>query len=109
MTVQLNPDDHKLVVLARAALARVGAAAGAAVRDNTGRTYTGVEVALPSLRLSAIEVAVSQAVASGAERLDALAIAGNEKLGIAAAAELGCHTVIQADSDGNLLTIDEMS
>ncbi|MBA2308927.1 MAG: cytidine deaminase, partial [Pseudonocardiales bacterium] len=36
----LDPEDAKLVVLARAARSRTGASEGAAVRDTDGRTYT---------------------------------------------------------------------
>ena len=35
------------------------------MRDLDGRTYAGASVDLPSLRLSAVEVAVAMAVASG--------------------------------------------
>src|SRR5215472_592283 len=35
----LGSEDQKIITLARAARARVGSAEGAAVRDETGRTY----------------------------------------------------------------------
>ena len=35
----MNAEDAKLLTLARAARGRVGAGCGAAVRDDTGRTY----------------------------------------------------------------------
>ena len=50
---ELSTEDAKLVTLARATRARVGAAEGAAVRDTDGRTYAAATVDLPSLRLSA--------------------------------------------------------
>ena len=68
---RLSPEDHKLVTLARATRARTGAAEGAAVRDLDGRTYAAASVALPSLSLSAIQVCVAMAVASGAKGLEA--------------------------------------
>lgn len=43
---QLDAEDAKLVVLARAAMARAEAGAGAAVRDVDGRTYAAAPVAL---------------------------------------------------------------
>lgn len=52
-------------------MARVGSAEGAAVRDETGRTYAAAAVALPSLRLSAIALAVAMAASSGATTLEA--------------------------------------
>ncbi len=70
----LSAEDGKLVTLARGARGRVGAAEGAAVRDETGRTYSGATVALPSLRVSALRLAVAQAVASGARGLEAAVV-----------------------------------
>ena len=59
-------EDLKIITLARSTRARVAASEGAAVRDETGRTYTAAAVALPSLRLSALRLAVAMAVSSGA-------------------------------------------
>ena len=70
----LDPEDAKLVTLARASRARTGAAEGAAVRDDTGRTYTAATVALPSLGLSALRLAVAMAASSGATTLAAAAV-----------------------------------
>ncbi|MEU8823382.1 cytidine deaminase [Streptomyces sp. NPDC048636] len=71
---QLDPEDRKIVTLARSARARNGVAEGAAVRDETGRTYVAGTVALDSLRLSALRTAVAMAVASGATSLEAAAV-----------------------------------
>jgi hypothetical protein len=73
-TTKLDPEDAKIVTLARSALARTGAQEGAAVRDTDGRTYTGVTVSLPSLALTALQAAVVAAVASGATGLEAAAV-----------------------------------
>jgi hypothetical protein len=73
-SVELSTEDAKLVTLARGARGRVGAAEGAAVRDETGRTYSGATVALPSLAVSALRLAVAQAVASGARGLEAAVV-----------------------------------
>ncbi|WP_069886712.1 cytidine deaminase [Streptomyces luteocolor] len=70
----LDPEDRKIVTLARSARARNGVPEGAAVRDETGRTYVAGTVALESLRLSALRTAVAMAVASGAESLEAAAV-----------------------------------
>lgn len=67
----LDAEDAKLVALATGARARVSAPEGAAVRDETGRTYTSSTVQLASLQLSALQAAVAQAVASGARGLEA--------------------------------------
>ena len=70
----LDPEDRKIVTLARSARARNGVPEGAAVRDSTGRTYVAGTVALVSLQLSALRTAVAMAVASGAESLEAAAV-----------------------------------
>jgi hypothetical protein len=70
----LPPEDNKLVVLARAARARTGAAEGAALRDLDGRTYAAATVDLPSLQVSAVGVAVAMAVASGAKGAEAVVV-----------------------------------
>lgn len=75
-----DPEDRKIITLARAARARTGAAEGASVRDTDGRTYAATSVALPSLQLSAIQVAVAMAVSSGAPGLEAVAANGVESL-----------------------------
>ena len=74
MLEQLSAEDAKLVTLARAARARINAIEGAAVRDGDGRTYAAASVALPSLALSALQLAVANAAAAGARTLEAAAV-----------------------------------
>jgi hypothetical protein len=69
-----DPEDAKLITLARAARARVSALEGAAVRDQDGRTYAAAIVRLPSLSLSALQLAVASAVAAGASAIEAAAV-----------------------------------
>lgn len=73
----LAPEDAKLVTLARAARARTRAADGAAVRDLDGRTYSGASVTLPSLRVSAVGVAVAMAASSAAAGLESAVVLGD--------------------------------
>ncbi|KJY43848.1 cytidine deaminase [Streptomyces sp. NRRL B-1568] len=70
----LGPEDRKLITLARATRARNAVPEGAAVRDETGRTYVAGTVGLASLRLSALQTAVAMAVAGGAKSLEAAAV-----------------------------------
>lgn len=70
----VDPEDRKILTLARSARARNAVPEGAAVRDETGRTYVAGSVALPSLKLSALQTAVAMAVASGATSLEAAAV-----------------------------------
>jgi len=69
-----NPDDRKLLTLARSTRARIQADEGACVRDTDGRTYAGASVRLPSLQLSAVGVAVAMAASSGAQGLEAVVV-----------------------------------
>lgn len=70
----IDPEDSKIITLARSARARNGVPEGAAVRDETGRTYVAGTVDLASLKLSALQTAVAMAVASGAQSLEAAAV-----------------------------------
>jgi len=72
----LTAEDKKLLTLARATRARIAAAQGAALRDADGRTYAAATVALPSLRLSAVEALVAMAVASGSTAAEACVVLG---------------------------------
>jgi hypothetical protein len=71
-----DPEDLKLITLARATLARTGAVQGASVRDTDGRAYAGASVQLKHLQLSAVAVAVAMAASSGATGLEAVALVG---------------------------------
>lgn len=105
---QLGPEDVKIVTLARSARARAGAAQGAAVRDETGRTYAATTVTLPSLQLSALALAVAMAVSSGARSLEAAALvadgAGPETADLRVVRDLGPGAlVIHAGLDGTVV------
>lgn len=73
---ELGQEDRKLVVLARAALARTGTDQGAALRDLDGRTYAGGAVRLASLQVSALAVCVSMAASSGSAGAEAAVVLG---------------------------------
>ena len=87
MMTDRDPEDEKIITLARGAKSRVNAEQGAAVRDTTGRTYSSANVTIGELALSAIVLAVSQAVASGAQGIEAVAFASDS------------HTLDQSDRD----------
>ena len=94
------------MTLARSARARTGAAQGAAVRDGDGRTYVAATVALPSLQLSALQVAVAMAVSSGAPGLEAAVVLGDDPADDAGEAAVrdvaGDAPVLRARPDGTL-------
>jgi hypothetical protein len=104
----LSAEDGKLVVLARGARARVGAVEGAAVRDQDGRTYAAASVALPSLTLTALQLAVASAVAAGASRLEAAVVVTEastlDGAGYAAVRDLAADAPVHvAAPDGTVL------
>lgn len=107
----LDPEDSKLITLARMTRARVSAAEGAAVRDETGRTYAAATVALPSLHLPALRLAVAMAFSSGASALEAAALvsdAAPDPSDIAVVRDLGpAAVVLHAAPDGTLRDITE--
>ncbi len=104
--MELDPEDAKLVTLARSARARNGTAEGAAVRDDMGRTYVATTVSLPSLSLTALQAAAAAAVSSGAHRLEAAVVLGESATlrdeDRAVAADLGVEQPLLADPTGSL-------
>jgi len=84
----LQAEYNKLVVLARSTRARTGASQGAALRDQDGRTYAGATVDLPSLQVSALDVCIAMAVASGSKGVEAAVVLGDVPVGDADLAAL---------------------
>lgn len=106
----LTAEDAKIVTLARSTRVRSDAAEGAAVRDIDGRTYVAATVDLPSLHLSALQVAVAMAASSGVTGLEAAAVATGastvDPAGLAAVRDLGpAAPVILAGPDGSVRDI----
>jgi hypothetical protein len=105
----LDPEDAKLVTLARSARARAGAAEGAAVRDDIGRTYAAASVNLASLQLTALQAAVASAVSSGVQGLAAAVVhtsaTGLDAHDAAVVDELAPTTVLLVDAEGAVTVI----
>ena len=108
---ELDPEDDKLVTLARAARGRAhaphsGVAEGAAVRDTDGRTYSAatVENADPTLTTSALRGAVAAAASSGARTFEAAVVVGGSLVSgadIGVLREFGVGVpLLLADDDG---------
>jgi cytidine deaminase len=77
----LDPEDAKILTLARAAQQRAyaphtGEGEGAAVRDHEGRTYAAATVEHADARLTttAVRAAIAAAASSGARSIEAVAI-----------------------------------
>jgi hypothetical protein len=108
MPDELTSEDAKLVTLARSARARTGAVEGAAVRDGDGRTYAAASVVLPSLMLTALQLAVASAVSAGAVKLEAAAVVTEastlDGAGLATVRDLSADApVYLAGPDGSVL------
>jgi len=107
---ELDPQDAKLVTLARASMARIGADHGAAVRDVDGRSYAAGPVALTCLAIGALDLAVAQAVSAGAKGLEAAAVvstAENPIVSVASVREVGGEgvSVYVANAQGDVVQV----
>ncbi|HET7326552.1 MAG TPA: cytidine deaminase [Nocardioidaceae bacterium] len=109
-----DPEDQKIITLARSTRLRARATEGAAVRDTDGRTYAAATVDLPSLQLSALRLAVAMAASSGVDGLEAAAVtgaaAGAPEVStddLAAVRDLGGSglSVFSTDGDGTVVSI----
>lgn len=109
----MDPEDSKLVTLARAALGRAlvrtMTPAGAAVRDDMGRTYAAASVEIDGASVTALQLAVASAISSGARAFEAAAVVSDDTApdeeGLTALNAFGpVATVIRARADGT--TVD---
>jgi cytidine deaminase len=106
----VDPEDQKLVTLARAAYGRALVStwqpAGAAVRDDMGRTYAAASVEMDGASVTALQLAVATAVSSGARSFEAAAIVTDDPVpdaeGLKALNAFGDVTLIRARPDGSL-------
>ncbi len=74
MSELLDAEDAKLLTLARGARGRIAAAEGAAIRDEMGRTYSAATVDNGTLFISALDLAVAQAISAGARGAEAAVV-----------------------------------
>ncbi|MDX2972262.1 cytidine deaminase [Kribbella solani] len=104
----LSAEDAKLVTLARAARARTHALEGAAVRDSDGRTYSACTVALDTVELSALQLAVAMALSSGVKGLEAGAVVTDaEQVDVNVVRHFAgaAIPVVRADGSGEVLDV----
>lgn len=82
------------------------AAEGAAVRDETGRTYVAATVVKGPLRLPALHLAVASALSSGARSFEAAAIVTSEAepAGVDVLTAIGEPPLMIADPSGAIRT-----
>ena len=99
-----NSEDQKLLTLASAGKQRHGVKQCAALRDGTGRTHVGNCVNQRTIPLDALQVALSMALSSGAEKIEAAVVVGENPSAIALEniREISPDTAIWfVDSDGS--------
>ena len=108
----MEPEDQKLLTLARAALGRALVTtwkpAGAAVRDDIGRTYAAASVEVDGASVTALQLAVASAISSGARAFEAAVVVSTDTApdedGLKALAAFGeVPTVIRALPDGTVV------
>lgn len=105
MSDPMSDEDTKLATLARGARGRIGAPEGAAIRDDMGRTYSGTTINSTSFQLTALQLAVAQAIASGAGGVECAVIVGTgDSPDVACVADLGGAgvPVILCSPDGSI-------
>lgn len=90
---EISEEDNKLIALARGARARAGSPEGAAVRDDTGRSYSAATVDLPSVKLTALQLSVATAASAGAAGCESVVVVTGatavDALDLAAIRDLG--------------------
>jgi hypothetical protein len=113
--LDLEPEDAKLVTLARSARPRALTAGlpeeGAAVRDDTGRTYVAATVEKGPLSLPALHLAVASALASGARSFEAAAVVtdSDRPAGSDILPAVGVPVLIVARPDGSVVSTGSVS
>ena len=73
-----NPENLKLLTLAKATIARSNSLSAAALRDNTGRTYVAIPVKSGSFALDSLLAVLTVAKASQISGIEAIVIAGEK-------------------------------
>ena len=108
----MDAEDQKLLTLARGAYLRALVTtwpkAGAAVRDDIGRTYAAASVEVDGASVTALQLAVATAISSGARAFEAAAVVSDDEAvdpeGLTALTTFGpVLNVIRARPDGTVV------
>ena len=73
-----NPEDLKLLTLAKATMARSNSKSAAALRDNTGRTYVAIPVKSGDFEVDSLLAVLVIAKASSISGIEAIVVCGLE-------------------------------
>lgn len=106
----IDPEDAKLITLARGARERIQAPTGVAVRDDLGRTYAAADALMPSGGLAAVPLVLAQAWISGARALEAVALVSSDPsvdvpLGPIADMTTEATMVLRCSADGSIVEL----
>jgi len=96
-----NPEDLKLVTLAKATMARSNSKSAAALRDNTGRTYVAIEVSSGDFKVDSILAVLVVAKASSITGIEAIVVCGQQPT------ELSLSVVKSEDSGAKIYFVSE--
>ena len=104
-----NPEDLKLLTLAKSTMARSNSSSAAALRDNSGRTYVAVPVKSGNFEIDALLAVLVVAKASGITGIEAIVIAGqaapDSSIAIVRAEDSAAELFAVSDK-GDLITIE---
>ena len=73
-----NPEDLKLLTLAKATMTRSNSKSAAALRDNTGRTYVAIPVKSGDFEVDSLIAVLVVAKASSINGIEAVVVCGDE-------------------------------
>jgi len=73
-----NPEDLKLLKLAKSTMARSNSNSASALRDSTGRTYVAIEVVSGEFQVDSLLAVLVVAKASSINGIEAIVISGQQ-------------------------------
>ena len=99
-----NEEDQKLVVLATATLRRTGADQAGALRDTTGRTYVGTNIASHSFVRDAAESVFTIALTSQISGIESAVFVGAGPLDISPLREFAPNCLVNFVQESGEIT-----
>ena len=98
-----NPEDLKLLTLAKATMARSNSESAAALRDNTGRTYVAIPVKSGVFEVDSLLAVLVVAKASSISGIEAIVVCGLEpapsSISVIKSEDLGAKIYLASEVD----------
>jgi hypothetical protein len=98
-----NPEDLKLLTLAKATMARSNSKSAAALRDNTGRTYVAIPVVSGDFEVDSLLAVLVVAKASSISGIEAIVVCGQEpapaSISVVKSEDSGAKIYLASDQD----------